>query len=60
MSFSFLSAGSPRSNLYAISASYATTVAAIPATSSYAEYSLGNIGPAGANTTQVNGSIANL
>jgi hypothetical protein len=62
MSFSFLPAGSPRSNLHAISASYAATVdvGAIPATSSYAEYSLGNIGPAGANTSTVNGSIAIL
>lgn len=59
MSFSFLPAGSPRSNIYAISASYATTVdvGGIPATSSYAEYSLGNIGPTGANASTVSGSI---
>ena len=62
MSFSFLPAGSSRSNLYAISASYAATVpvGAIPTTSSYAEYSLGNVGPAGANTSTVIGSIAIL
>jgi hypothetical protein len=60
MSFSFLPAGSSRSNLHAISASYAVTVASIPATSSYAEYSLGNVGPTGANTSTVSGSIANL
>ena len=59
MTFSFLPAGSPRSNLYAVSASYSITTT-IPATSSYAEYSLGNTGPAGANTSTVSGTIASV
>ena len=62
MSFSFLPAGIPRLNLHAISASYSITVAVggTPTTSSYAEYSLGNIGPTGANTSTVDGTIASV
>ena len=60
MTLRFLPLGLPESSSFAVSSSAALTVGDLPLTASLAEYSLGNIGPAGAPYNTVTGNIATI
>jgi len=60
MRFKFLPLGLPDSSSFATSASVALNVGSLPPTASVAEYSLGNVGPAGPPYKTTDGTILNL